>query len=206
MTGVALPAAGRRRELSRWADVDASAIRHNLEVIRRVVGERVAVMAMVKAAGYGHGAALTAAAALEGGATWLGVSSAEEALQLRAEGFSAPLLVVGAAHPAHLDAMVAAGVQITVWDPEQVAAVAAAAGRGLPARIHLKIDSGIGCFGAPPEAVPPLIRAVERAGARVEPVAAFTHFADAEDDPDFTSGRTTSSSTPSTGCAGAGRG
>ena len=89
MTGVALPAAGRRRELSRWADVDASAIRHNLEVIRRVVGERVAVMAMVKAAGYGHGAALTAAAALEGGATWLGVSSAEEALQLRAEGFSA---------------------------------------------------------------------------------------------------------------------
>jgi alanine racemase len=186
MTGVALPAAGRRRELSRWADVDASAIRHNLEVIRRVVGDRVAVMAMVKAAGYGHGAALTAAAALEGGATWLGVSSAEEALQLRAEGFSADLLVVGAAHPAHLDAMVAAGVQITVWDPEQVAAVAAAAGRGLPARIHLKIDSGMGRLGAPPEAVPALIRAVERAGARVEPVAAFTHFADAEDDPDFT--------------------
>ena len=94
-----------------------------------MVGERVAVMAMVKAAGYGHGAALAAAAALDGGATWLGVSSAEEALQLRAEGFSAPLLVVGAAHPAHLDALVAAGVQITVWDPEQVAAVAAAAGQ-----------------------------------------------------------------------------
>jgi len=186
MTGVALPVAGRRRELSRWADVDAAAIRHNLEVIRRTVGERVAVMAMVKAAGYGHGAALTAAAALDGGATWLGVSSAEEALQLRAEGFSVPLLVVGAAPPAHLDALVAAGVQITVWDPEQVAAAAAAAGHGLPARIHLKIDSGMGRLGAPPEAVPALARAVERAGARVEPVAAFTHFADAEDDPDFT--------------------
>jgi alanine racemase len=186
MTGVALPVAGRRRELSRWADVDAAAIRHNLGLIRRAVGEGVAVMAMVKAAGYGHGAALTAAAALDGGATWLGVSSAEEALQLRAEGFSAPLLVVGGAHPAHLDALVAAGVQMTVWDPEQVAAVAGAAGHGLPARIHLKIDSGMGRLGAPPEAVPALARAVERAGARVEAVAAFTHFADAEDDPDFT--------------------
>ena len=186
MTGVALPVARRRPELSRWADVDAAAIRHNLELIRRVMGEGVAVMAMVKAGGYGHGAALAAAAALDGGATWLGVSSAEEALQLRAAGFSAPLLVVGAAHPAHLDALVAAGVQVTVWDPEQVAAVAAAAGHGPAARIHLKIDSGMGRLGAPPEAVPALARAVERAGARVEPVAAFTHFADAEDDRDFT--------------------
>ncbi len=186
MTGVPLPLSGRRRELSRWADVDAAAIRHNLGLIRRTVGEGVAIMAMVKAAGYGHGAALAAAAALDGGATWLGVSSAEEALQLRAEGFSVPLLVVGAAHPAHLGALVAAGVQVTVWDPEQVAAVAGAAGHGLPARIHLKVDSGMGRLGALPEAVPALARAVERAGPRVEPVAAFTHFADAEADPDFT--------------------
>jgi len=186
MTGIALPLAGRRRELTRWADVEAAAIRHNVELIRRRVGEGVAVMAMVKAAGYGHGAALTAAAALDGGATWLGVSSAEEALQLRAEGFAVPLLVVGATPPAHLEALVGAGVQITVWDPEQVAAVAAAAGQGLPARIHLKVDSGMGRLGAAPEAVPELARAVERAGARVEPVAAFTHFADAEEDPDFT--------------------
>ena len=83
-------AAGREQH-TRWAEVDVAAIRHNLGVIREVVGGGVAVMAMVKAGGYGHGGTLAAAAALDGGASWLGVSSAEEALRLRAEGFACPL-------------------------------------------------------------------------------------------------------------------
>ncbi|MGO8687909.1 MAG: alanine racemase [Candidatus Dormibacteria bacterium] len=180
----AIPLAGRR-DLAKWADVDAAAIRHNVEVIRRVVGGGVAVMAMVKADGYGHGAALASAAALEGGASWLGVSSAEEALQLRAQGISAPILVVGWAPAAQLPALVAAGVDLAVWEPAQVAAAAAAAG-DLPARLHLKVDSGMGRLGALPASVPDLIEAVERAGPAVQPVGAFTHFADAEADPDYT--------------------
>jgi alanine racemase len=186
MTGeVAGTTSDRRRQLTKWADVDAAAIRHNVEVIRRVVGDRVAVMAMVKAGGYGHGAGLAAAAALAGGASWLGVSSAEEALHLRGEGFGAPLLVVGFVPPAHLAALVAAAVDLTVWDPDQVSAAAAVADR-LPARLHLKVDSGMGRLGAPPAAVPELVAALARAGRRVEPVAAFTHFADAEGDRAFT--------------------
>ena len=183
--GVAVPATGRRQQLSRWADVDAAAIRHNVRVIRGVVGERTAVMAMVKAEGYGHGAALAASAALDGGASWLGVSSAEEALELRAEGFDDPILVAGYVPPTRLRALVAAGVHLTVWEPDQVSAAAMVAGR-LPARLHLKVDSGMGRLGAPPAAVPELVAAVDRAGTRVEPVAAFTHFADAESDPAFT--------------------
>ena len=186
MSGAAAaPHAGRRQQLSRWADVDAGAIRHNVEVIRRVVGEGVAVMAMVKANGYGHGSALVAAAALDGGATWLGVASAEEALQLRAEGFNVPVLVSGWIPPGQLPALVSAGVDLAVWEPDQVAAAAAAAGRD-PARLHLKIDSGMGRLGALPAAVPDLVEALARAGDRVEPVGAFTHFADAEADHDFT--------------------
>ena len=169
----------------RWADVDAAAIRHNVGVIRDVVGDAVAVMAMVKAGGYGHGDLLAAAAALEGGATWLGVSSAEEALRLRAEGFSCRVLILGAAAPTHLPALVGAGVHLAVWDPEQVE-LAAAAGARTPALLHLKVDSGMGRLGAPPAQVPELMAAVDRAGARVEPVAAFTHFADAEDDREYT--------------------
>jgi alanine racemase len=165
--------------------VDAAAIRHNAGVIRRAIGEPVGLMAMVKAGGYGHGGSLAARAALDGGASWLGVSSAEEALELRVAGFTAPVLIVGAAHPAHLPALVAAGVDLAVWDPDQVAAAAAAAGR-VPARLHLKVDSGMGRLGALPAGVPELVAAVVRAGARVEPVAAFTHFADAEDDPAYT--------------------
>ena len=185
--GPAAAPAGRQR-YTRWADVDAAAIRHNLGVIREVVGDGVAVMAMVKAGGYGHGDTLAAAAALDGGASWLGVSSAEEALHLRAEGFACPLLIAGAASPAHLAALVAAGVDLAVWDPDQVDD-AAAAGAGTPARLHLKIDSGMGRLGALPAQLPELMAAVDRAGARVEPVAAFTHFADAEDDPGYTLGQ-----------------
>ena len=185
MTAEAARPLPARQDLPRWADVDAGAIRHNAEVIRRVVGEGVAVMAMVKADGYGHGAALAAGAALEGGATWLGVSSAEEALQLRAQGFSAPLLVVGWSAPSQLPALIAAGVDIAVWEPGQVVAAADAAG-DLPARLHLKVDSGMGRLGALPASLPEVIEAVERAGGGVLPVGAFTHFADAEADPEFT--------------------
>ena len=172
-------------QLLKWAEVDAEAIRHNVDVIRRVVGDGVEVMAMVKADGYGHGARLAAAMALEGGASWLGVSCAEEALQLRADGFTAPLLNVGWTDPADLAALVRAGVDLTAWEADQVQAAAAAAGRH-PARLHLKIDSGMGRLGAVPEAVAELAAAVERAGARVEPVAAFTHFANAEADAEYT--------------------
>jgi alanine racemase len=185
--GPAAAPAGRQR-YTRWADVDAAAIRHNLGVIREVVGDGVAVMAMVKAGGYGHGDTLAAAAALDGGASWLGVSSAEEALHLRAEGFAGPLLIAGAASPAHLAALVAAGVDLAVWDPDQVDD-AAAAGAGTPARLHLKVDSGMGRLGVLPAQLPELMAAVDRAGARVEPVAAFTHFANAEDDPGYTLGQ-----------------
>jgi alanine racemase len=187
MWGPAAAPAGRQR-YTRWADVDAAAIRHNLGVIREVVGDGVAVMAMVKAGGYGHGGTLAAAAALDGGASWLGVSSAEEALHLRAEGFAGPLLIAGAASPAHLAALVAAGVDLAVWDPDQVDD-AAAAGAGTPARLHLKVDSGMGRLGVLPAQLPELMAAVDRAGARVEPVAAFTHFANAEDDPGYTLGQ-----------------
>jgi alanine racemase len=179
------PQLAGRDLLAKWAEVDGAAIRHNAEVIRRVVGDGVALMAMVKANGYGHGAVLAATAALQGGATWLGVSSAEEALQLRAEGLRARVLVVGWTPPTQLPALIAAGVDLTVWEPGQVEAAATAAGT-LPARLHLKVDSGMGRLGALPAAVPDLVEAVERAGARVEPVAAFTHFADAEADPEFT--------------------
>jgi alanine racemase len=185
--GPAAAPAGRQR-YTRWADVDAAAIRHNLGVIREVVGDGVAVMAMVKAGGYGHGDTLAAAAALDGGASWLGVSSAEEALHLRAEGFACPLLIAGAASPAHLAALVAAGVDLAVWDSDQVDD-AAAVGAGTPARLHLKVDSGMGRLGALPAQLPELMAAVDRAGARVELVAAFTHFANAEDDPGYTLGQ-----------------
>src|SRR3954447_18882199 len=73
------------------ARIDLAAIRGNVATLRRRAGS-AAVMAVVKADGYGHGLLESARAAIDGGASWLGVAMAEEALALRAAGFTAPVL------------------------------------------------------------------------------------------------------------------
>ena len=76
-----------------WAEVDLDAIRNNA----RVLGDHARaehLMAVVKADGYGHGAVPVARAALEGGASWLGVALVEEGVELREAGITAPVLVL----------------------------------------------------------------------------------------------------------------
>ena len=72
--------------------VDLAAIRHNVRLLREVVGPGVAMMTVVKADGYGHGMVPVARAAREAGADWLGVATIDEALALRAAGDTGPLL------------------------------------------------------------------------------------------------------------------
>ncbi|TMC37747.1 MAG: hypothetical protein E6J25_14135 [Chloroflexi bacterium] len=71
---------------TKWADVDPLAITHNTKLVKQLVGETTAVMAVVKADGYGHGAVPSARAAIAGGATWLAVSSVTEGIELRRAG------------------------------------------------------------------------------------------------------------------------
>jgi alanine racemase len=165
----------------KWAEVAVSALRDNVAALRAHVAPATAVMAMIKANGYGHGALLTAVAAIEGGATWLGVATPEEALQIAAADLGAAVLHVGWTHPSQLEALVRAGVRITVYEAAAVAAVAAAARQvGRAARVHVKIDSGMGRLGARPEAVGAVAAALRDAGDDAELEAAFTHFADAD--------------------------
>lgn len=157
-----------------WVEVDLDAITGNVEVARRVSG--VAVMAVVKADGYGHGAAPVARAALRGGASRLGVARASEALELRAAAIQAPVLLFGHAPPETVPGLVEAGVSLTVWSPEQVAALPAGA------RVHLKVDTGMSRLGVAPEGALALARAIAALGGRgVELEGVFTHFACADD-------------------------
>ena len=143
---------------------------------------------MVKSNGYGHGAITASLAALAGGATWLGVYTPDEALALRRAGFTERLLVAGWSPPETLRASVGAGVDITVFDAQGVDAVAAAApSDGVRARVHVKIDSGLGRLGARPAGLAELVEGLTRSADRVEVAGVFTHFADPERDPDFTS-------------------
>jgi alanine racemase len=168
----------------RWAEIDVAGLARNAEVIATLV-RPAKVMAMVKSNGYGHGIAIAARAALDGGAAWLGVYTPQEALGLRAVGFDAPILVVGWSPPSTLGDLIAGGVDVSVLDADGIRAAAAARAGSRP-RVHLKIDTGLHRLGALPETVESLIEALREAGNRVEVAGLFTHFADAGEDPAFT--------------------
>ena len=144
-------------------------------------------MAMVKSNGYGHGSDIAARAALEGGASWLGVYTPDEALALRHAGFAAPVLVAGWSPPAMHAALVERRVDITVFDVGAIESVAREAQRlRRAARVHVKLDTGLGRLGLRAEDLRPVVAALERAAPHLRVAGIFTHYADAESDRDFT--------------------
>lgn len=162
------------------AQIDLGAIAHNVRLVKRCAGA-AAMMAVVKADGYGHGAVQVAKTALDNGADWLATATAGEAEQLREAGFAAPVLVLGALDEADCALCVEMGVSVSASTPEQVIWLQNAAARwGRPARAHLKIDSGFHRLGATPEQVPEMLSAFA-ACPQVEMEGLFTHFAAADE-------------------------
>ena len=132
----------------REALIDVSAIEENTRQMRRLTG--VDVMAVVKADGYGHGAVRSAAAALAGGATRLGVSDVAEALALRRGGIDAPIVAWLHAPGPSFSESAAAGIEIGVSTMDQLQAAAAAASSEHAVGVHLKLETGLGRNGIPP--------------------------------------------------------
>jgi alanine racemase len=162
--------------------VDASAIAHNTGLIKQLVGEKTAVMAVVKANGYGHGAVPAARAALEGGGTWLAVSSVPEGLELRKAGITQPILNLGYTPPAALSAAVAAKLALTLYDRAGLDMLKTAATE-IP--VHVKVDSGMHRLGAEPDEAIRLATEVYK-DPKLHLDGFWTHFADADGDLAFT--------------------
>jgi alanine racemase len=163
-----------------WAQIDLDAIAHNISAIKQHVGERVIVMAVVKANAYGHGAEPVARVALESGAAWLAVNRLGEGVALRLAGIRAPILVMGYTLAAGAMTAVTHDLRLTVTSPplaEALSAAARAAGKTAP--VHVKVDTGMGRFGLLPEEAVDFIRALSRLpGLQLEGV--YTHFAVAD--------------------------
>jgi alanine racemase len=139
------------------AVVDLGAVRANARTLGDLAPSSQ-VMAVVKADAYGHGLLPVARAALAGGATWLGVAQLSEALRLRAGGITARVLTWLYAPGAPLEQAVAADVDLSVaapWALREVASAARAAGR--TARIHVKVDTGLGRNGLTPAELPAVL-------------------------------------------------
>jgi alanine racemase len=168
------------------AEVNVAAIQRNVARLRRGLGAGAELCAVVKADGYGHGASRAATAALAGGATSLAVATADEAAGLRAAGIEAPVLVMGAISSQELPVAVATRAELVAWDERFVDAVRRRAPSSGPVRLHVKLDTGMGRLGT--RDVAEALRVAERiasAAPALELAGAMTHFATADDDPEF---------------------
>ncbi|HEY0698575.1 MAG TPA: alanine racemase, partial [Micromonospora sp.] len=162
------------------AEIDLAAIAHNVATLGRL--RSAAVMAVVKADGYGHGLVPSARAALAGGAAWLGVAFVDEALELRAAGIDVPVLCWLLTPGEDLTRAVAAGVDLSVsarWALDEVVTASRRCGRS--ARVHLQVDTGCGRAGATAAEWPDLLLAAAKlAGDEIDVVGVWSHLANAD--------------------------
>ncbi|SFN91758.1 alanine racemase [Pseudonocardia ammonioxydans] len=179
--GPAAATGGPRAE----AVIDLDAVRHNVAHLSGLAARSGAgTMVVVKADGYGHGAAGVARAAMSAGATRLGVATLDEALAVRAAGIDAPLLAWLHLPDEDFAAAVAAGVELSTSSREHLAAVLAGArAAGRPVRLHLKADTGLNRNGCRPEEWPELLDDVASAVAEgtAEVAAVWSHLARADE-------------------------
>jgi alanine racemase len=166
--------------------VDRSAIQHNLGLLKQHAGPRVSVMAVVKANAYGHGAVAVAKAAVQAGVLWLGVSSVAEGMELRENGVMARILVMGYTPAALAREAMRHHLSVTLYDLDVAVAFSRAAAEcQQPARVHIKIDTGMGRLGLLPDEATAGIDAIASLdGIHLEGL--HTHFSCADSDPDYT--------------------
>ncbi|HEV2356391.1 MAG TPA: alanine racemase [bacterium] len=167
-----------------WAEIDLDAIRHNVTALREVLVPPARLMVVVKANAYGHGALEIARAAAEAGAWGFGVATVDEGEELRRAGVREPVVVLDLTMPDEAGRVLAYDLAAGVADLEAARALSgAAAASGRAARVHLKIDTGMGRAGCSAGEAPSLARAMAALpGIVLE--GAYTHFP-AADDPDL---------------------
>jgi alanine racemase len=164
-----------------WIEVDLEAIAGNLRQVRRIVGDAVKVMIVLKADGYGHGAARIARTAINNGAHMLGVACLSEGVTLRRRGIREPILVLGYTPAWQAREAVLTDITATVFDLDTARAFSRAAGEvGRTARIHVKVDTGMGRLGLLPDEVLPFLEAA-LALPHLEVQGLFTHFSIADE-------------------------
>jgi alanine racemase len=166
-----------------WIEVDLDAIAHNVQALQAAAQPRQGVTAVVKAQAYGMGAAAVAQAAVDAGARGAAVARLSEARRLRQAGFGEPILLLGGVDPEDCAEVIRLGLSPTVSDWTTIEGLAAAA-RTVDAmcNVHVKVDTGITRYGAPPDEAMAMVRGIQHL-EHVQLEGFYTHFA-AADDPD----------------------
>lgn len=132
-----------------WVEIDLAALTHNVKQLKHLLSPNTELMAVVKADAYGHGAIAVSQTALQAGASWLGVATIPEGIELREAGIKAPILLLGATNtPAQVKAIAQWDLQPTICTAKQAlifSEVVASLNQSLP--VHAKLDTGMSRLG-----------------------------------------------------------
>lgn len=163
-----------------YAEINLAAVRHNLKEIRRKINPDSKLCAVVKADAYGHGALEVSKVAVECGANFLAVATVDEGLELRRADFNLPILILSLIPPSAAEIVVENNLTATVADFELAEKISVAAKNfNVVAKIHLKIETGMGRIGIAPEKAVELAVKISRL-PNIELEGIFSHFADAD--------------------------
>src|SRR2546425_364595 len=131
-----------------WAQIDLDALAANFQIVRKLVGPQIKIMAVVKANAYGHGAARCARRLAAEGADWFGVASPEEGIELRQAGITQPILCLGGFWEGQESICIRHELVPVVYRVDMVEAFdQAARSAGVIADVHVKFDTGMGRLG-----------------------------------------------------------
>ena len=168
-----------------WAEIDLRAIAYNYRQVKKVVGKNINVMAVVKANAYGHGTVEVSKALERLGVAYLGVATTDEAIRLRDHGIKSPILILGHVLPEEVKPAMERDITLTICGYELMESIKAAAKRGIKAKVHVKIDTGMGRIGIWHEEAMHFIKNIsQEKDVVIEGI--YTHFSSAGRDDFFT--------------------
>jgi alanine racemase len=164
-----------------WVEIDLDAIAHNCREIKRWIGEKTELAAVIKGNAYGHGIAMVVKTALENGATWFAAARVDEGVVVRKAGIEAPIFVLGYVPAEEMETAVRWRITppIMHWHTAKALSEISSA-QGVVTPVHVKVDTGMGRFGLLPDEVVDFVkRLVELPGIRLEGL--YTQFAIADE-------------------------
>lgn len=164
-----------------WAEISFDALHHNIQQFRKAIPGHIKIMAVLKADAYGHGAVPIAREAIRCGVDYLSVAFLDEALQLRQAGIQAPILVLGYTAPEAVALAYQHDITLTIYSEEVLEALASLVPNKKQAKVHIKIDTGMGRIGIADEyaAINYINKALQIPHVKVEGL--YTHFACADE-------------------------
>jgi alanine racemase len=166
-----------------WLEIDLVALAHNVRQLRSFLSPQTALMAVVKADAYGHGAITVAQTVLQSGASWLGVATVPEGIELREAGIKAPILILGATHtPEQIKVIAHWQLQPTLCNFKQALVFSetlSATTECEPVPVHIKVDTGMSRLGPPWQQAAEFVQLVQRL-PKLQIASIYSHLATAE--------------------------